>query len=64
MSLMNKKKVGANAQLREPTQMHKKRNVFFKLLSKKGSKYAVEKATKVSILRKVLRRIKRLSKKI
>lgn len=52
--------VANNEQLRKPTQMHKNREVFFKALQKANFEKAVNKATKRSLLRRILGKIKRI----
>lgn len=56
--------VNNNSQLGKPTEMHKKRNLFFKLLPQIGFQEAVEKATKISVWRKCVRNIKTIIKKV
>jgi len=53
--------VETNAQLREPTQMHPKRNTFFNLIENKSFEAAVTQSMDGSIIRKGARKIKRLA---
>ena len=53
-----------NAQLRKPTEMHKNRETFFKLLPEHGFQKAVEKAVKVPMWRRCARKVKSVVKKL
>lgn len=53
-----------NSNLVRPTEMHKKRAVFFKLRHKYGFEKAVYTSTKRSFVRKILSKCKRIIKKI
>lgn len=56
--------VNNNSQLGNPTEMHTNRDTFFKLLPKVGFQNAVEKATKLSLRKRGLRRAKKIAKKV
>ena len=53
-----------NSQLGKPTEMHANRNLFFKLLPEVGFQNAVEKSTKISLWKRVIRKMKKILKNV
>lgn len=55
--------IKANSQLARPTEMHRNRKKFFKINKKLGFEKAVQKATKVTLVRRLLSKIKSIIKR-
>ena len=53
-----------NNQLHEPTKMHPKRDVFFRLWPKKGMHAAVAASTRDPLLRRVIRKAKKIARRL